>query len=46
MFNIAIDSKLRAYDVIRVKVEDVAPRGRSLDGVTVRQKKTGGSGSK
>ena len=41
MFNFAIDSKLRACDVVRVKVEDVAPNGRSLDRVTVRQKKTG-----
>jgi integrase len=41
MFNLAIDSKLRACDVVRVKVEDVAPHGRALDRVTVRQKKTG-----
>src|SRR5215472_9505820 len=41
MFNFAIDSKLRACDVVRAKVEDVAPHGRALDRVTVRQKKTG-----
>jgi integrase len=41
MFNLAIDSKLRACDVVRLKLEDVAPHGRALDRVTVRQKKTG-----
>src|SRR5262249_53666957 len=41
MFNFAIDSKLRGCDVVRVKTEDIAPYGRSLDRVTVRQKKTG-----
>ena len=35
MFNLAIDSKLRGCDV--VKVEDIAPNDR----VTVRQKKRG-----
>src|ERR1700732_2148925 len=39
-FNFAIDSKLRTCDVVRVKVEDVAPHGHALDRVTVRQKKT------
>ncbi len=41
MFNFAIDSKLRACDVVRIKVQDVAPHGLALDRVTVRQKKTG-----
>jgi integrase len=41
MFNFAIDSKLRACDLVRIKVEDVSPHGRALDRVTVRQKKTG-----
>jgi integrase len=41
MFNFAIDSKLRGCDVVRITVEDVAPHGRALDRVTVRQKKTG-----
>src|SRR5215471_14956020 len=40
MFNFAIDSKLRGCDVVRITVEDVAPHGRALDRVTVRQKKT------
>jgi hypothetical protein len=29
MFNLAIDSKLRGCDVVSLKVEDVAPQGRS-----------------
>src|SRR3982074_2353217 len=41
MFNLAIDSKLRACDVVALKVEDVAPSGYSVDRATVRQKKTG-----
>ena len=41
MFNFAIDSKLRACDVVRIKMDDVAPHGRALNRVTIRQKKTG-----
>jgi integrase len=41
MFNFAIDSKLRACDVVLIKVDDVAPHGRALNRVTIRQKKTG-----
>src|SRR5262249_10421477 len=41
MFNFAIDSKLRASDVVRIKMDDVAPHGRALNRVTMRQKKTG-----
>ena len=41
LFNLAIDSKLRGCDVVSVTVDDVAPRGCSLDRATVRQKKTG-----
>ena len=41
MFNLAIDSKLRGCDVVALRVEDVAPNGYSVDGATVRQKKTG-----
>ena len=41
IFNLAIDSKLRGCDVVSMMVEDVAPRGSSLDRATVRQKKTG-----
>ncbi len=36
LFNLAIDSKLRACDVIRLKVEDVAPHGPVIDRTTVR----------
>ena len=41
MFNLAIDSKLRGCDVVRLKVEDVAPHGHAVFRATVRQKKTG-----
>ena len=41
LFNLAIDSKLRGCDVVRIKVEDVAPRGHAIDRATVRQRKTG-----
>jgi integrase len=41
LFNLAIDSKLRACDVVRLKVGDVAPHGYAVDRATVRQKKTG-----
>ena len=40
LFNLAIDSKLRGCDVVSVKVEDIAPSGRTVDRATVRQKKT------
>ena len=41
LFNLAIDSKLRGCDIVSLKVEDVAPRGHTVDRTTVRQKKTG-----
>ncbi len=41
LFNLAIDSKLRACDVVSLKVEDVAPNGYAVDRATVRQRKTG-----
>ena len=41
MFNLAIDSKLRACDVVSLRVETVAPHGYALDRATVRQRKTG-----
>ncbi|HEV2547850.1 MAG TPA: hypothetical protein VGU20_10960 [Stellaceae bacterium] len=41
MFNLAIDSKLRACDVVALKVEDVAPNGYAADRATIRQRKTG-----
>src|SRR5947207_9125269 len=40
-FNLAIDSKLRACDVVALKVEDLAPNGYSVERATIRQKKTG-----
>jgi integrase len=41
LFNLAIDSKLRGCDVVRLKAGDVAPHGYAVDRATVRQKKTG-----
>lgn len=41
MFNLAIDSKLRGCDVVRLKVDNVAPHGPTIDRATVRQRKTG-----
>jgi len=41
MFNLAIDSKLRACDVVALMVEDVAPNGYAIDRAMVRQRKTG-----
>jgi integrase len=41
MFNLDIDSKLRGYDVVALRVEDVAPGGYTIDRATVRQRKTG-----
>ena len=41
MFNLAIDSKLRGRDLVRLRIDDVFAGGRVRDGVTVIQKKTG-----
>jgi integrase len=41
LFDLAIDSKLRGCDVVRLKVEDVAPRGLTGDRARVGQRKTG-----
>ena len=41
LFNLAIDSKLRACDVVALKVEDLVPNGYAADRPTVRQRKTG-----
>jgi integrase len=41
MFNLAIDSKLRACDVVALKVGDIAPNGYAADRATIRQRKTG-----
>ena len=40
MFNLAIDSKLRGWDVVALKVEDVAPNGYPVERATVPQRKT------
>jgi integrase len=40
LFNLAIDSKLRACDVVALKIEDIAPNGYAADRATIRQKKT------
>ena len=41
LFNLAIDSKLRGCDIVRLRVQDVAPRGYTVDRAIVRQRKTG-----
>jgi len=41
LFNLAIDSKLRGCDVVKIKVEDIAPNGHTANRATVRQQKTG-----
>ena len=41
LFNLAIDSKLRGCDVVKLKVEDIAPNGYAVERATIRQKKTG-----
>jgi integrase len=41
MFNLAIDSKLRGCDLVRLQVDDVCAGGRVRDRATVIQKKTG-----
>lgn len=41
MFNLAIDSKLRGCDLIRIGLDDVCIGGRVRDRATVIQKKTG-----
>jgi integrase len=41
MFNLAIDSKLRACDLTALKVDDVAMSGRIRSRTIVIQKKTG-----
>ena len=39
-FNLAIDSKLRGCDLVRLRVDDVLAAGRVRDRATVIQKKT------
>ena len=41
LFNLAIDSKLRGCDLVRLKIDDVCIGGRVRDRGTVIQKKTG-----
>ena len=41
LFNLAIDSKLRGCDLVRLHVDDVCAGGRIRDRATVIQKKTG-----
>jgi integrase len=41
MFNLAIDSKLRGCDLVRLRVDDVSAGGRVRDRATVIEKKTG-----
>jgi site-specific recombinase XerC len=43
MFNLAIDSKLRGCDLVRLQVNDVCAGGRVRDRAVVIQKKTGRS---
>ncbi len=41
LFNVAIDSKLRGCDVVRLRIEGLAPHGRCIERATARQRKTG-----
>jgi integrase len=41
MFNLAIDSKLRGCDLVRLHIDDVCAGGRVRDRATIIQKKTG-----
>ena len=41
MFNLAVDSKLKGRDLIRLKIDDVSAGGTIRDRATVIQKKTG-----
>jgi hypothetical protein len=41
LFNVAIDSKLRGCDLVRLRVRDVAHGDRALSRATVQQRKSG-----
>ena len=41
LFNMAIDSKLRACDLVNLKIEDVSSHNATNDRATIRQRKTG-----
>jgi len=40
LFNLAIDSKLRGCDVVRLLADEIAPNGLCVDRTTIRQRKT------
>lgn len=40
LFNLAIDSRLRGCDLVRLGVEDIAPHGQCNEYAVVRQRKT------
>jgi integrase len=40
LFNLAVDSKLRACDLVRLRVEDIAPHGYAVQRASVQQRKT------
>ena len=40
MFNLAVDSKLRGCDLVRLKIDDVSAGGTVRDRATIIQKKT------
>ncbi len=41
LFNLAIDSKLRACDLVRLRVSDIAPNGYAANRAKILQRKTG-----
>jgi hypothetical protein len=41
LFNCALDAKLRACDLVKLRVSEIAPGGASLQRSTVIQQKTG-----
>lgn len=41
LFNLAIDSKLRGCDLVKLDIKDIAPNGYVAERATVRQSKTG-----
>ena len=41
LFNLAIDSKLRACDLVALRIEDIGQGGRVRDRATIIQRRTG-----
>ena len=41
LFNLAIDSKLRGCDLVKLHIKDIAPNGHVSERATVKQRKTG-----